>query len=252
MHAELDRPFPVARAARARRSGRGTRLPARFHRVLPGKRIRLPCRPHRGDRRRRHASLCGAPDRQPARASARHQPRTSRVPHRCGAGLDARRHRIGARGTLHGGPPLAPLGPARAAGRRSRRRTRPERCGARQSGHGPHAGLRDLDQWPLRQLSRRRWNRRCHRNGLHRLCALLRRSHRGARSRRVGARAHLAAHVERPADRGACGQHGSDPPVEGASTTITLLHPPGYDYYRLLRSKLHWGRGGQHNGGGSC
>jgi NAD+ kinase len=25
---------------------------------------------------------------------------------------------------------------------------------------------------------------------------------------------------------------------------ITLLHPPGYDYYRLLRSKLHWGRGG--------
>lgn len=25
---------------------------------------------------------------------------------------------------------------------------------------------------------------------------------------------------------------------------ITLLHPPGYDYYRLLRSKLHWGRRG--------
>lgn len=25
---------------------------------------------------------------------------------------------------------------------------------------------------------------------------------------------------------------------------ITLLHPPGHDYYRLLRSKLHWGRGG--------
>jgi NAD+ kinase len=24
---------------------------------------------------------------------------------------------------------------------------------------------------------------------------------------------------------------------------VTLLHPPGYDYYRLLRSKLHWGRG---------
>ena len=24
---------------------------------------------------------------------------------------------------------------------------------------------------------------------------------------------------------------------------ITLLHPPGYDYYRLLRSKLHWGQG---------
>ena len=25
---------------------------------------------------------------------------------------------------------------------------------------------------------------------------------------------------------------------------VTLLHPPGYDYFRLLRSKLHWGRGG--------
>jgi NAD+ kinase len=35
--------------------------------------------------------------------------------------------------------------------------------------------------------------------------------------------------------------------VEGADAQITLLHPPGYDYYRLLRSKLHWGRGG-HNG----
>jgi NAD+ kinase len=28
---------------------------------------------------------------------------------------------------------------------------------------------------------------------------------------------------------------------------ITLLHPPGYDYFRLLRSKLHWGRAaGEH------
>jgi NAD+ kinase len=32
--------------------------------------------------------------------------------------------------------------------------------------------------------------------------------------------------------------------IEGAESQITLLHPPGYDYYRLLRSKLHWGRGG--------
>jgi NAD+ kinase len=31
--------------------------------------------------------------------------------------------------------------------------------------------------------------------------------------------------------------------VEAAESQITLLHPPGYDYYRLLRSKLHWGRG---------
>jgi NAD+ kinase len=29
-----------------------------------------------------------------------------------------------------------------------------------------------------------------------------------------------------------------------AGRTITLLHPPGYDYFRLLRSKLHWGLGG--------
>jgi len=32
--------------------------------------------------------------------------------------------------------------------------------------------------------------------------------------------------------------------VDAADVEVTLLHPPGYDYYRLLRSKLHWGRGG--------
>lgn len=32
---------------------------------------------------------------------------------------------------------------------------------------------------------------------------------------------------------------------------ITLLHPPGHDYYRLLRSKLHWGRGGSDDVPGS-
>ncbi|HSZ10185.1 MAG TPA: NAD(+)/NADH kinase, partial [Steroidobacteraceae bacterium] len=41
---------------------------------------------------------------------------------------------------------------------------------------------------------------------------------------------------------GALGQ-GDTLYVEGADVQITLLHPPGYDYYRLLRSKLHWGRG---------
>ena len=30
-----------------------------------------------------------------------------------------------------------------------------------------------------------------------------------------------------------------------ATETITLLHPPGHDYFRLLRSKLHWGRSGR-------
>jgi len=28
-----------------------------------------------------------------------------------------------------------------------------------------------------------------------------------------------------------------------AAERVTLLHPPGHDYYTLLRSKLHWGRG---------
>jgi NAD+ kinase len=31
--------------------------------------------------------------------------------------------------------------------------------------------------------------------------------------------------------------------VRAAAECITLLHPPGYDYYELLRSKLHWGCG---------
>jgi NAD+ kinase len=32
--------------------------------------------------------------------------------------------------------------------------------------------------------------------------------------------------------------------VKAAREGITLLHPAGHDYYKLLRSKLHWGRGG--------
>jgi NAD+ kinase len=31
--------------------------------------------------------------------------------------------------------------------------------------------------------------------------------------------------------------------IERAEVSATLLHPPGHDYYRILRSKLHWGRG---------
>jgi NAD+ kinase len=31
--------------------------------------------------------------------------------------------------------------------------------------------------------------------------------------------------------------------VTTAPERVTLLHPPGHDYYKLLRSKLHWGRG---------
>ena len=31
--------------------------------------------------------------------------------------------------------------------------------------------------------------------------------------------------------------------IRPAAERVTLLHPPGHDYFRLLRSKLHWGRG---------
>jgi NAD+ kinase len=31
--------------------------------------------------------------------------------------------------------------------------------------------------------------------------------------------------------------------VRTAAERVTLLHPEGHDYYKLLRSKLHWGRG---------
>lgn len=30
--------------------------------------------------------------------------------------------------------------------------------------------------------------------------------------------------------------------IEQAAGKTTLVHPPGYDYYEILRSKLHWGR----------
>jgi NAD+ kinase len=33
--------------------------------------------------------------------------------------------------------------------------------------------------------------------------------------------------------------------IARAPITATLLHPPRHDYYRILRSKLHWGRGGR-------
>jgi hypothetical protein len=32
--------------------------------------------------------------------------------------------------------------------------------------------------------------------------------------------------------------------VERAAVSATLLHPPGHDYFRILRSKLLWGRRG--------
>jgi NAD+ kinase len=31
--------------------------------------------------------------------------------------------------------------------------------------------------------------------------------------------------------------------IGAGGRSVSLLHPPGYDYFRALRSKLHWGRG---------
>jgi NAD+ kinase len=31
--------------------------------------------------------------------------------------------------------------------------------------------------------------------------------------------------------------------VHAAQERVVLIHPHGHDYFRLLRSKLHWGRG---------
>ena len=38
------------------------------------------------------------------------------------------------------------------------------------------------------------------------------------------------------------GRAGAEVVRHGAER-VTLLHPAGHDYYRLLRSKLRWGRG---------
>lgn len=60
----------------------------------------------------------------------------------------------------------------------------------------------------------------------------------------------LGSHAQVTCDGTAIGdlEPGDTLCVEGGESQITLLHPPGYDYYRLLRSKLHWGRGAYGNG----
>jgi NAD+ kinase len=60
----------------------------------------------------------------------------------------------------------------------------------------------------------------------------------------------LGSHAQVTCDGTAIGDldQGDTLFVEGSDAQITLLHPPGYDYYRLLRSKLHWGRGGYGTG----
>jgi NAD+ kinase len=38
--------------------------------------------------------------------------------------------------------------------------------------------------------------------------------------------------------------------VRAATERVVLIHPRGHDYFRLLRSKLHWGRGSHGRAGG--
>ena len=52
------------------------------------------------------------------------------------------------------------------------------------------------------------------------------------------------AHVSCDGMRLGALQAGDRLEVRTAKERVTLLHPPGHDYYKLLRSKLHWGRGG--------
>jgi NAD+ kinase len=51
------------------------------------------------------------------------------------------------------------------------------------------------------------------------------------------------AHVSCDGMRLGALQAGDRLEVRTAKERVTLLHPAGYDYYALLRSKLHWGRG---------
>ena len=51
------------------------------------------------------------------------------------------------------------------------------------------------------------------------------------------------AHVSCDGMRLGALQAGDRLEVRTAKERVTLLHPPGHDYYTLLRSKLHWGRG---------
>ena len=61
---------------------------------------------------------------------------------------------------------------------------------------------------------------------------------------RSGARAQVTCDSSHLGDLGA----GSRLEIGPAAERITLLHPKGHDYFRLLRSKLHWGRSGRSGG----
>jgi NAD+ kinase len=56
-------------------------------------------------------------------------------------------------------------------------------------------------------------------------------------------RADTRAHVTCDGTQLAALVAGERLEVTTAAEQVTLLHPPGHDYYKLLRSKLRWGRG---------
>jgi len=72
----------------------------------------------------------------------------------------------------------------------------------------------------------------------------------------VSANSHVVIRMlERPETRAqvTCDGHnlgavapGESVSIVTANERVSLIHPRGYDYYRILRSKLHWGRGGAH------
>jgi NAD+ kinase len=53
----------------------------------------------------------------------------------------------------------------------------------------------------------------------------------------------LDAHAQITCDGAVLGEFVPGLQIHPSNRKITLLHPSGFEYYRLLRSKLHWGRG---------
>ncbi len=61
---------------------------------------------------------------------------------------------------------------------------------------------------------------------------------------------HPDSHAQVTCDGAVLGEFvpGDTLEIHPSQHKITLLHPAGFEYYRLLRSKLHWGRGGYDRG----
>jgi hypothetical protein len=226
-------------------------------------------RPDHRDRRRWHAAVCGRAGGRARHSAAGHQSRTAGLPdRRAAAGHGSC---IGAVLAGECEADRAPLLQARLRRRRQRSPALcPQRCGLQSAGDRPHAGLRNPHRRALCQFARRRWPGGRHRHRLDRLCALLRRPDRRTQAQRAGGGADLPAYLsDRPIvvpgdsriDIRLIGESDCAPrspampamlgelrpggrlEIAPAGRALTLLHPPGYDYFRLLRSKLALGPG---------